>query len=273
MKINNNSGQNLYIVFQVDGMSFSVNSKYVDAIMQLPKYEKLYGGSPCISGMFPYRGNVIAMFDLRTALGLKSMLREFDEFAQMMDARKTDHVRWVDELERTLKSDEPFTLATDPHQCALGKWYDGYKSDNNAVNFHLRKIDDPHKKLHQAALEAQECKHNYGELEKVLHRVRNESMPVILKLLDETKEVFRTTVYHEMVLLLSGGKRIGIVVDEVLSVEELSLFGDQSVLNGLNTAYLSQVQTSGQESGLILEINIPYIIKSTDLTALSEQAN
>lgn len=278
MKMNNSSNNELYIVFKVDGMSFSVNSGYIDAIMQLPKYERLHGGSPNISGMFPYRGNVIAMFDLRSALGVKSMLKEYEEFVQMMDDRKGDHVHWVEELERTLKVGEPFTLSTDPHKCALGKWYDSFKSDNSAVNFHLRKIDEPHKKLHQAALEAQDCKRLSDErkrregLEKVLSRVRNESMPTILKLLDETKEVFRTTVYHEMVLLL-GSKRIGIVVDEVLSVEELSLFGDQSVLNGLNSAYLSKVQTRKQENGLILEINVPYIISSTDLDTLSNSAN
>ncbi|MFR3753730.1 MAG: hypothetical protein ACLTW9_18225 [Enterocloster sp.] len=56
----------------------------------------------------------------------------------------------------------------------------------------------------------------------ILEDVKQNYMPAILKLLDETKDVFRSSVYKEMVLLLDGTKW-GIVVDEIISVENLTV--------------------------------------------------
>ena len=90
---------------------------------------------------------------------------------------------------------------------------------------------------------------------KILKRVKEESMPTILNLLDQTKELFRSTIYKEMVLILDG-IRWGIVVDEIVSVEELDTIAgrDQDPMV-CHCSYINQVMESPKSEGLIFELN------------------
>lgn len=40
----------------------------------------------------------------------------------MLAERETDHVNWINELERSVQEKRKFTLTTDPYKCAFGKW-------------------------------------------------------------------------------------------------------------------------------------------------------
>ena len=263
------------IVFKLGGELFSANSKYISTILQLPKYDVLPDAQPHISGVFSYRGQIIAMYDLRSAIGLPSLNEEFREFADMIEIRKQDHVNWVKELKRSIAASEKFTLATDPHKCAFGKWYDHFETDNNMVLYHMRKIDEPHKKLHAAALDVEHCSQQCDTcqreecLKSILERAENEYMETILSLLDEAKDIFHNTIYHEMVLVLSGQHQVGLVVDEVLSVEQLSSYNDRMALDKFqNDAFLSGIKKSDKIEGLIFEVNIPRIRADADLADL-----
>lgn len=255
------------IVFKVRNNLFSINSEYITTLLQLPKYEAIPNAPPCLSGLFPYRGEMIGMFDLRIALGYPSLKEEYDEFAAMLEERKQDHIDWVSELERTIETGEPFLLTTDPHQCTFGRWYDQFKSENHSVMHHLRRVDEPHKKLHQAALQVEQCSQICDQcqreicMKEILNQVKGEAMPEILKLLDETKEIFRSNVYHEMVILLGGGSRLGIVVDEVLSVDKLSPVGEEHSSGRLQASpYILGLKRSEKLPGVILELDAPKII-------------
>lgn len=249
------------IVFKVKDGYYAINSEYILSIMQLPKYEKLPDAPPNIIGIFTYRDEVCPMFDLRSAFGMQTLAEEYHEFAAMLEARKQDHIHWVEELERSTATGEKFCLATDPHQCAFGRWYDNYQSNNNMIDFHLRKIDDPHKKLHNAAIDVEHCTQNCDEcnrevcLKEIFDRVKKQYMPSILQLLDESKELFKSA-YHEMVLVLNGEQLLGLVVDEVLSVEDLEQLNDKGFFGELKRMeYITGVKRSSKIPGLILELN------------------
>lgn len=256
------------IVIKIQGGLYSVNSKYISTILQLPGYETLPDAPPFITGIFYYRNEIVEMLDLRRVFGMPTLNQEYGGFADMLDARKQDHIHWVMELERTLESGEKFTMATDPHQCAFGKWYDSFHCDNNALAYHLKKIDEPHKRLHQAADETVKCKKQCDEcirdecLKAVLKRTKEQYMPLIVGLLDEAKSIFKSTVYHEMILVLSGGLRLGIVVDEVLSVEDLSKTREQEALHRFHSSpYITGIEESRNMPGLILELDVPKIME------------
>lgn len=250
-----------YILFKIAGSLYCINSKYISTIVQLPNYSTIPAAPANVTGMFKYRNEVVQMLDLRVTFGLKSISHECRDFEEMIDARKQDHVNWVHELERFIEEGGNFRLAKDPHQCALGRWYDNFKTDNLAIAYHLRKIEEPHAKLHMAADEAEQCKKdcencNRDEcLFKVLKRVREESMPVILGLLDQTKDLFRSTIYKEMVLILDGIKW-GIVVDEIVAVEDLdTIDGRDEDPMVRRCSYINHVMESPRSEGLIFELN------------------
>lgn len=256
------------IVFKLQHGLYAINSKRVSSIMQLPKYESLPDTPPYITGVFSYAKQAVPLLDLRIVLSMPTLQEEYQEFVSMLEQRKRDHIHWVDELERSTLENREFTLATDPHKCAFGKWYDNYRSDNNTINFHLRKIDEPHKALHKAAFEVENCSGACNTcvrtecLKNVFERVKEVEMPAILDLLEEAKEVFRDA-YREMVLVLQDeelGISAGIMVDEVLSVESLTEVSDKDprLANG---SCVKGVKKSQTLPGLILEISEEKILE------------
>lgn len=257
-----------YIVFKLKGRLFCVNSQYVNTILQLPEYEQLPDAPANVTGIFSHRGGMVEMYDMRMALGMASMRAEYEEFSAMLDARKQDHIRWVDTLERSVNEKTEFTLATDPHKCAFGKWYDHYTSDSREVMFHLKKIDQPHRELHEAALDVRKCDKNCEHckhekcLRQVMGRVKDVNMPLILKLLDEAKEIFRGTVYHEMALVLSGDCGVGIIVDEVLSVDSLIPASTKETGSIYLPPMIRGVLRSEKSPELILEVDGPWLMRA-----------
>lgn len=250
------------IIFKLRGGLYCVNSKYVATILRQPPYNKLPNTADYLTGVFPHRNGFIQMVDLRCIFGMPTLEQEYEEFSVMLDARKQDHIHWVSELERSIADGEKFTLATDPHECRLGKWYDHFHCDNNMVMFHLRKIEEPHYNLHKAAVEVNNCSKDCDHctrnecLQDILKSAKEQYMPKILSLLEEAKEIFQTTVYHEMVLVLEKSQ-IGIVVDEVLAVEDLKAVGDIPILEMQNQSrYLSGIVSSEKIEGQILELDI-----------------
>lgn len=263
-----------YILFKIADSTYCINSKYIATIVQLPEYSEIPASPDNVTGMFKYRDRVIQMLDLRITLGLKPISEEYKEFEQMIDARKQDHIQWVKELERFINEGGSFNLAKDPHQCALGKWYDNFTTDNSAVIHHLKKLEEPHYKLHKAAEEAELCKKNCEECEReeclftILSKVKNESMPTILKLLDHTKELFQLTLFKEMVLIMDD-TNWGIVVDEILAVEDLNILSDRDKEPIVeHCSYINRVMEREKEKGLIFELNIDNLSeKLLDLEA------
>lgn len=260
-----------YIVFKIEESYYCINSKYIATIVQLPHYDRIPAAPANVTGMFRYRDQVIQMLDLRKTFGFQTMAEECKAFEDMIDARKQEHIKWVNELERTLTTGEPFQLATNPHMCALGKWYDQFTaengSNNSSVLFHLRKIEEPHERLHHVAEEAElclkECDMCRREecLSNILRCTKEECMPLILGLLDETKAIFQSSVYREMVLLLDGMKW-GIVVDEIEGVQELEVIEEkepQTVVN--KSSYILNVLESGNHQNLIFELNVDTLFR------------
>lgn len=259
-----------FIIFRIKDSLFCVNSRYIERLLQLPEFVTLPQSPPVFTGIFPYRDNFITMFDIRTAFGMENLAEEFAAFSDMLEQRKEDHIQWVTELERSIQTGDEFTLSDDPHACAFGVWYDNFESDNHLIISHLKKIEEPHNQLHHAANEVEECMHindsqeRESKLQQILSHIKHELMPAITGLLDETKDVFYATQFREMVLVLSDS-RLGLVVDEVLSVEYLLLEKQENKLINSNCSdYICGVRESETYSDIILELDIPQIKKTAD---------
>lgn len=217
-----------WLIFKLQNEYYTFNSQLVSGIMTLPKEIISMPKAPAhVRGVFELRGEIIPLIDLRVLFGMKSLLTEYHEFADMLEQRKQDHIRWVKELKASAAEKRAFTLATDPHECAFGKWYYNFRSELHSVNHHLKKIEEPHKKLHEAAIEVQDCQQNCESCERkeclkeIFKRLSEDYVPKILSLLEESKEAFKDD-FREMVVVLDKDKhKFGIIADEIVSVENL----------------------------------------------------
>lgn len=222
---------NLWLTIKLDSQLYAIDSSFVESISLLEEPISVLPDSSIIKpGIIHSRGNVIPIINLRPALGLKSLKEEQDAFDEMLEQRKNDHIHWVQEMERCLLEDDTFRLTTDPHKCAFGKWYDSYQTNNQSIAFHLRKIDEPHKKLHETAHLAFECPRECDdcEREKCLRDQLKEDAhtykDIVVKLLDEAKTLFRENA-RTMCVIVKDNKStfLGLLVDEVLAVETITL--------------------------------------------------
>ncbi len=255
------------IVFEVGNGLFSVDSRYIETIMQLPPCEKVPDARPEIKGIFHYRGKTITMFDLRLVMKMNSREKDFSDFCDMIDARKADHINWVNALDETASTDAPFRLATDYHQCALGRWCDSFQCDVAEVNYQINRISEPHRLLHETAekvhhiLEDRSDTNRHESAKAVVTELRKTYMNKVLDLLDETKNVFRDSYFREMALVLSGDRCMGLVADNILAVEELTSISDADEVNRfLPEPYLTSVMRSKKIHGLILGLDIPKLL-------------
>ncbi|MCM8814167.1 MAG: methyl-accepting chemotaxis protein [Candidatus Omnitrophica bacterium] len=102
---------------------------------------------------------------LMTFLGIVSIVKSIQfakasEMAQFMIAKEVDHFKWVGKLKDVfLDNKDKLDVETDPHKCGLGKWYYDFTASHEfktlpeAVQKSLLAIEEPHKQLHQSAVE------------------------------------------------------------------------------------------------------------------------
>lgn len=261
-----------WLLFQLGNNYFAINSHRVTGIMICPENMTRLPDSPdFVRGLIMQRGNIVRLLDLRMLFGLDTIDVEREEFHQMLECRKEDHLRWVEELERCIETGDAFTLATDPHKCAFGKWYDQFESENNSVSHHLRKIEEPHRRLHESALAVTKCQQDCSQckrekcLKTVMEELKNELVPRIVSLLDEAQDVFRSS-YREMSIIIEDqGRRLGLIVDQVLSVEDISLteIEDSGVNFFHDLTYINGVCKSRTVSENVLVVNDEKLLELT----------
>lgn len=221
----------LWLTIKLETQLYAIDSSYVESISLLEEPISTLAESSVIKpGIIHSRGNVIPIINLRAALGLKTLEEEQNAFEEMLEQRKNDHIHWVQEMERCMNEEDTFHLATDPHKCAFGKWYDSYHTDNQSISFHLRKIDEPHRNLHHTAHLAFECPQNCDECERdkcLFDQLKEDAhtyMNIVVTLLDEAKTIFRENARTMCITIKDkNNSLLGLLVDEVLAVEPLAV--------------------------------------------------
>ena len=232
------------IVFKVGKMTCAVDGASVISIQRMEEFTLTPHTPDEIFGSINFRNHVISILDLRTVFGLPTRIKEYSDFIKMLDQRKQDHINWVNTLKESVRNNTRFPLATCPHQCAFGKWYDKYDHPNKKIMFHMERIREPHNKLHYAALDVakiqeKDCPDDEKneQIQEILRQVENEYMVTVVGLLDSAKTIFKD-IYQTMLIVLEDIQQIAIAVDEVVAVTNL----EEVVVEKESLMYGSMVQ-------------------------------
>ncbi len=232
------------IVFKVGKMTCAVDGASVISIQRMEEFTLTPHTPDEIFGSINFRNHVISILDLRTVFGLPTRIKEYSDFIKMLDQRKQDHINWVNTLKESVRNNTRFPLATCPHQCAFGKWYDKYDHPNKKIMFHMERIREPHNKLHYAALDVakiqeKDCPEDEKneQIQEILRQVENEYMVTVVGLLDSAKTIFKD-IYQTMLIVLEDIQQIAIAVDEVVAVTNL----EEVVVEKESLMYGSMVQ-------------------------------
>jgi chemotaxis signal transduction protein len=254
-----------WVLLELNNVIYATSCESVLSLNQLPDATPLPKSPPEVRGVINFRGRLIELLDTRILLNIKTILEEINEFNIMLNQRYQDHCNWLANLENTVKNDTEFTLTTDPHKCAFGKWYDSYNSKNTNIMFSstFAKFDKPHKAIHNIGITAQQLI-NRGEKQAAIDLIestKNTELKQMMGLFDDLKEAYHNS-RKEIVVVIgeSESKCIGLSVDQITAIEQLSEFDENLVKDSMtDTEYIAGI-AKRKDGFVVLILNEEYLL-------------
>lgn len=254
-----------WVLLELNDVIYATSCESVLSLNQLPEITPLPKAPNEVRGVINFRGRLIELLDTRRILGTKSITDEIEDFIAMMDQRYQDHMNWLNTLETTVKNDAEFTLTTDPHKCAFGKWYDSYSTKNTNIMFLsiFAKFDKPHKEIHEIAIKAKELifSGNKQAAIDLIESTRNTKLKEMLCLFDDLKDAYKNS-RKEIVVVIGEdeSKCIGLSVDQITAIEHLSEFDENLVKDSMTgTEYLSGI-AKRKDGSVVIILNEEYLM-------------
>lgn len=264
---NNNFENVLWVLARVKNTICAINSDCVESILLLEEGITYLPDSDNVHpGIVNYRNGVLPIIDLRGLLKMIPLETEHSEFIAMLEERKCDHVKWVDELKRCLANGETFRMATDPHKCAFGRWYDTYKPENNAVSYQLKSICAPHRRLHETAIRMNELHFESPDIEsqrQIIYEEAEGYMKKVLGILDKAKQAYEASFRKMAIVMSDGESNCGILVDEVIAIETLTDVPKNEGSNINTTNLMSGIAQRSQSKDLVLVLSTDSILSTS----------
>jgi len=174
-------------------------------------------------GIIEYRGIPVAVIDLAIAGNITSDSVLKSELVDMLLEREQDHIHWLNELEKSLTENEPFTLAREPDLCKFGNWYNSFETRDEELREILVEFDAPHKKIHALADQLINLK-KQGDEDKclsILQRERETTLVKLRSLFARAINQLKSTIKPVFIYLTLDGATpcAAIRVDEIADVE------------------------------------------------------
>jgi len=98
-----------------------------------------------------FQNKTVQLYDFNQLIGSKNHRQTMETLVSQLDEMEQQHVAWLEALEHSIRTDEPFEKALDPSQCQFGKWYQQFKTDNEDLAEVMARFDAPHRHLHGIA--------------------------------------------------------------------------------------------------------------------------
>ncbi len=225
---------NSYALFSIDGKLHAIDSAFVQSFIHLNEVFSIPDKPEYCRGLIRYSDGIIPAIDLRVYLKMRSAETDAQELSQIMKQRKADHVKWLDTLFHAVMNNTEFTLATDSHKCAFGKWFDAYQTDDIGMKQYLRRFKQPHEKIHSIAQKVLEKRDNddiEGAL-SIIEQTRNNELREMLELFDEFDVTYSASRKEVVVVISDGVSTTGVIVDEILALERLRAANTNGLANG-----------------------------------------
>lgn len=255
-----------WVVFMLHKSQMAISSQHVQSMVVVSESSKVPNTPDYIRGVVNLRGTIVPLIDLRIRLGMTSFLTEVEEFCSLMDQREQDHRRWLQELEDSVQEKRQFTLATDPHKCAFGKWYDSYKPTSYTLASLLKQFEAPHRVIHGISekVSALEKKGDTEGARKIIKECHENELALMITLFAQVKDHYRTQNREAALVLEHQRKLVAVAVDSIESVEhfeEGSMAEAPSTFsNAEETPFVTYTGRRKQDGATVLILNVQQVV-------------
>lgn len=254
-----------YVLVDIAGIIYAISCESVLSLEQLSKITSLPNAPLEVRGVVKFRGRIIELINARVLLNSKSIDEEVREFSELMDTMLNAHLDWVNTLEDCILNGKEFTLTTDPHKCAFGKWYDNFKTNDSVLSFELAKFDKPHKAIHQIGITAVDMlkKGDKDGAVELINSTKDTELQQMIHLFAETKTAYAKSLREILVVLgLDEYNAVSISVDEIVAIEHLFEIDPNLIKEtATNTEYLTGIGKRKDGSAVFL-LNEGHLLKT-----------
>ncbi|MEW6262210.1 MAG: chemotaxis protein CheW [Thermodesulfobacteriota bacterium] len=214
-----------WVIFRLLNEQFAVSADHIREMVAMPHVVEMPGVPDYVRGVINLRGKVIPVLDLRRRMGMRSLMTEVEDLILLLNQREQDHINWLTELEASVRDHREFKLTTDPHQCAFGRWYDNYSTDNRTLAISLKKFDAPHKKIHGIAVKIKEFESSgdFDSAINIIQQTRENELAEMVNLFAEVRLLIQESNREIALVLEWKDNVIAGAVDSVETVEKLKV--------------------------------------------------
>lgn len=213
------------ITFEADGTRYAVPIEQVRYIQKDNVATTRIDTDKGPHHVVRFEGQPIPVLDFAEWTGGKAVYRTNKELIDILTQREQDHIDWLDALELSLRSGAPFTKARDPHQCAFGKWYDTFTTDDDMLADLMRDFDEPHQRIHALADKLLATKETEGvdAALNLLQRERVFTLARLQELFADAKDRLRSITRPVLVFLVKqNGQLVAIRLNGLSDIETYS---------------------------------------------------
>lgn len=265
VKLKNNEEECPHVLVDVAGLVYAIPCNHVLSLEQLTKVTPMPASPAEVRGVVNFRGRIIELIDMRVIFNAKSIDADVKEFFKTMDSMKEAHLNWIHTLEDCILNNKEFTLTTDPHQCAFGKWYDNYKTNDSVLKFELAKFDKPHKAIHQIGINAVEIQKRGDTKEAInlINQTKDTDLLQMMELFGNIKDAYANSRREILVVLGETEQNaISISVDEIVAIEHIFEI-DKDLIHDtiVNVDYITGVAKRKNEN-VIYILNAEHLLKT-----------
>lgn len=256
----------LWVVPVLDDKLFALPVDNVETMVMVPVANVIPKTPDYIRGVINIRGKVIPAVDLRKRLGMPSLFESTEKMIDMLTQREEDHKNWLKELELSVQEEREFSLTTDPHKCAFGKWYDSFTTSNFTLSSLLKKFDEPHKRIHEIGNQVKTLseQNNVEDAQKLINDTKNGDLAEMIELFTSLRESLRDSIREIAIVLKSGEETFAVIVDSIETISHLTIDDEKEAENiGINlddTGLVTSVAKLDKTDKLVLILDVPRLL-------------
>lgn len=255
-----------WVLLDIAGIVYGIPCELVLSLHPLDIVTPLPKSPPQIRGVIDFRGKIIELVSIQRILGLPSIEDKVNNFYQTMDARRQDHINWLKTLENCVENDIEFTLTTDPHKCAFGKWYDSYNIDNANITFMsaFSRFDKPHKAIHEIGVKAEQLikTDRRQEALKLIKSTKTNELQQMMGLFDELKQAYKYSNREIVVVIGNDKNTISIAVDNILAIEYLNETDEKLIKDSMTDIEYISGLAKRKDGSIVILINDDFLLKT-----------
>lgn len=247
-----------WVLLRVRDQLFGVPASHIREMAEMPAVTHVPNMPEFVMGLVSLRGQVTPTINMRQRLGVATAEADIKLLTDGLGRAEAEHYHLAETLESAIR--DGHAAGIDAHACVFQEWLGTLKTKNPLVRLHLTKLEEPHARLHAAAVRVmQTVETNPLEASTAFRRFQEKELAAFTRLLPQIRERLIHAHRQIVVVLTLNGQSLGAAVDEVESIERLKNGSIEELpanLQGMKSSLTKMVgrRTRDDEIVLILEV-------------------